>query len=55
MSRDSSINTVTGYGPDARDSTPIRRKSYFLYNNQIVFEAHPVSYAMGTGGSFPGV
>jgi hypothetical protein len=55
-SRDSSVGIATGYGVDGRGVgvlVPSRVKN-FLHVVQTVFGAHPASYAVGTGGSFPG-
>jgi hypothetical protein len=53
---DSSVGIATGYGLDGRGSIPGRaRRFYQLHNVKIGPGAHPASYLMGTGGSFPEV
>jgi aryl-phospho-beta-D-glucosidase BglC (GH1 family) len=56
-SRDSSVRIATGYGLDARVSTvrfPAGDRNFSLRHRiQIDSGAHPVSYPMGTGGTFP--
>jgi hypothetical protein len=57
-SRDSSVSIALGYGPDDRGSG-IRFSAgagnFSLHHCvQNGSGAHPASYPMGTGGSFPG-
>jgi hypothetical protein len=57
MSRDSSVGIVTGYGLDGRGvgvRVPVGARFSPLRVVQTGSEAHPTSYTMGTGGSFPG-
>jgi hypothetical protein len=55
MSRVSSVGIPMGYRLDARGSIPSRAKYVsLLHSDQTGFGTHPVSYPMGTGGSFPG-
>jgi hypothetical protein len=56
MSRDSSVDIVTGYGPDAgvRVLEGVRDVS-LLHIGQTVSGAQPASYAMNIGDSFLGV
>jgi hypothetical protein len=43
------------YGLDGRDSIPVRGKKFsLLLSVQTGSRAHPASYPIGTGGSFPG-
>jgi hypothetical protein len=57
-SRDSSVGIALGYGLDDRDSRvrfTAGAENFSLHHNvQNGPGAHPVSYPMGTGGSFPG-
>jgi hypothetical protein len=55
MSRGSSVSTVSDYGLDGRGSIP-DRGTYKTSNLcvQTGCGAHPASYTMGTGGTFPG-
>jgi hypothetical protein len=58
MIRGSSVGIVTGYGLDDRGSG-IRLLAgagnfSLLHRVQTRSRAHPASYPMGTGGSFPG-
>jgi hypothetical protein len=56
-SRGSSIGIATGYGMDYRSSgVPFSAGagSFFLHHIQNGSGAHPASYPMSTGGSFPG-
>jgi hypothetical protein len=57
-SRDSSVGIVLGYGLDNRGSRvrfPAGAGNFSLYHRiRNGSGAHPASYAMGTGGSFPG-
>jgi hypothetical protein len=52
-SRDSVVGIATGYGLDdwGRSSSPGRVKNFL--HVQTGSGAHPASYPMGTGGSFP--
>jgi hypothetical protein len=57
-SRDSSVGIALGYGLDDRGST-VRFLAgagnfYIHHRVQNGSGAHPASYPMGTGGSFPG-
>jgi hypothetical protein len=52
-SRDSSVGIATGYGLDGQGLIPGRDVS-LLHSVQTGSGAHPASYPMGTGGSFPG-
>jgi hypothetical protein len=58
MSRDSVVVIATGYGLDDRAvgvPNPGRVKNFsLLHVFQTCSGAHPASYPMGTGGSFPG-
>jgi hypothetical protein len=58
MSRDSSVGIATGYGLDDRMigiRFPARAGNFSLrYHVQNGSGAHPASYPIGTGGSFPG-
>jgi hypothetical protein len=52
---DSVVGIATGYGLDDRAvgvRVPVVKN--FLHVVQTGSRAHPVSYPMGTGGSFPG-
>jgi hypothetical protein len=42
------------HGLDGWDLIPSRGKIFLLHSVQTGSGAHPVSYPMGTGGSFPG-
>jgi hypothetical protein len=57
-SRDSSVGIALGYGLDDRGSgvrIPMRAGNFSLHHRvQDGSMAHPVSYPMGTVGSFPG-
>jgi hypothetical protein len=54
-SRDSSVGIATVSGLDGRGSIPERGKRFCLLRVvQTGSEAYPVSYPMGTWGSFPG-
>jgi hypothetical protein len=57
-SRDSSVGIALGYGLDDRGSRflfPEGAGNFFLHHRvQNGSGAHPASYSMGTGGSFPG-
>jgi hypothetical protein len=56
MSRDSPVGIDMGYGLDGRDSIPVQAKDFsLLHSVQTGSGTHPASYAMGTGGCFPGV
>jgi hypothetical protein len=48
-SRDGSVGIVTGYGLDGWGSIFLSS-----IDSETGFEAHPVSYPVGTGGSFTG-
>jgi hypothetical protein len=57
MSRDSAVCIATGYGLDdgwVRVRVPMGQEFSLLHVVQTGSEAHPTSYPMGTGGSFPG-
>jgi hypothetical protein len=47
-------NIAACYTLDAWDSIPARGKVFFYHLLSIQNEAHPTSYLMGTGASFPG-
>jgi hypothetical protein len=57
-SRDSSVGIALGYGPDDRGSRvrfPAGAGNFSLHHSvQNGSGAHPASYPMGTGVSFPG-
>jgi hypothetical protein len=57
-SRDSSVAIALGYGLDDRGSRvrfPAGAENFSLHHRvQNGSGAHPASYPMGTGGSFPG-
>jgi hypothetical protein len=57
-SRDSSVGVALGYGLDDRGSRvrfPAGAVNFSLHNRvQNCSGAHPASYPMGTGGTFPG-
>jgi hypothetical protein len=49
------IGIATDYGLDERTSIPGMSKRFFLLHSFYTgFGAHPTSYPMDTGGSFPG-
>jgi hypothetical protein len=51
----SSVSIVIGYGLGERGSIPDRGRGSLLYRLLPAGSgAHPASYTMGTGGSFPG-
>jgi hypothetical protein len=56
--RGSSVGIALGYGLDIRgyrDRFPAGAGNFSLHHRvQNVSGAHPASYSMGTGGSFPG-
>jgi hypothetical protein len=56
-SRDSSVDKATGYGLDDRGFRvrfPAKAGKFSLHHRvQNDAGAHPASYPMGTGGSFP--
>jgi hypothetical protein len=58
MSGDNSVGIATGYGLDDRMigvRFPAEAKNFFLRQRLHTGSgAHPVSYPMGTVGSFPG-
>jgi hypothetical protein len=48
------VGTAIGYGMGDRDLISGRGKEFSLFHSvQTGSEAHPVSYSMDTGGSFP--
>jgi hypothetical protein len=54
-SRDSSVGIASGYVLDSWGLIPGRGKGFsLLHRVQIGSRAHPASYPIGTGGSFPG-
>jgi hypothetical protein len=54
-SRGSSVSTVSDYGLDDRGSIPTEAEDFSSSPCvQTGSGAHPASYQMGTGGSFPG-
>jgi hypothetical protein len=54
-SRDSSVGIAKGYGMNVRISIPGKERDFSLLQRvQTGFGAHPASYLMGNGGSFPG-
>jgi hypothetical protein len=56
-SRDSVVGMAIDYGLDDRlvgVRIPVRSKMFFLHVVHTGSGAHPVSYPMGTGVSFPG-
>jgi hypothetical protein len=56
LSRDSSVGIPTGYGLDDRVRFPAGTGNLYLRHRvQTGFGAHPASYPVGIGGSFPGV
>jgi hypothetical protein len=56
MSRDSSVDTATGYGMEDRGfGVRVPEGSrIFSTSSRLALGVHPTSYPMGTGGSFPG-
>jgi hypothetical protein len=52
-SRDSSVGTVTGYKLDGLGSIPGSVRFFSSPQRPDRLWAHPASYPMGTGGSFP--
>jgi hypothetical protein len=58
QSRDSSVGIALGYGLNDRSSRvrfPAWAGNFSLHHRLLNgSEAHPASYLMGTGGSFPG-
>jgi hypothetical protein len=58
-SQESSVSIVTGYGLDERGGVVQFlagvRDITLLYSLQAGYGAHPASYTVGTGGSYPGV
>jgi hypothetical protein len=53
-SQDSSVGMATGYGLGGRGSISDKGKIFYvLHSVRTDSEAHPASYPMGTGGSFP--
>jgi hypothetical protein len=56
QSQDSSVGIATNYRLDGRGSIPSMARGFsVLHSVQTGFRAHPASYPMGTGGSFPGI
>jgi hypothetical protein len=54
-SRDSSVGIATGYRLDGQGYIPGReKKSFSTPQHPDWFWAHPASYPVGTGVSFPG-
>jgi hypothetical protein len=53
-SGDNSVGVATGYRLDGPSSIPVGAIFSFLHRAQIDSEVNPVSYPVGTGGSFPG-
>jgi hypothetical protein len=56
VSRDSSVGIATAYGLDDRGAgvrVPVGSEFSLLYIVCTGSGAHPASYPMGTGGSFP--
>jgi hypothetical protein len=56
-SRDSVVGIATGYGLDDRGvevRVPVGSRIFLLHVLQTGSGAHPDSYPMGTGDSFPG-
>jgi hypothetical protein len=50
------VGIATGYGLDDRGvrvRVPVGSRTFLLHVVQTGSEAHPASYPMGTGGSFP--
>jgi hypothetical protein len=47
---DNLVGIATGYGLDGRGSIPGRGKRFFSTASML---AHPASYPVGNGGSFP--
>jgi hypothetical protein len=55
MSPDISVGRATGYGLDGRVRFPAGVTDFsLLHSVQTGSEAHPASYTIDTGGSFPG-
>jgi hypothetical protein len=57
MSRDSSVGIATDYGLDDRMigvRFPVGAENFSRLHVHTGSEAHPASYPMGTGGSYPG-
>jgi hypothetical protein len=58
MTQGSSVDIATGYGLDDRTSgvrlLARARKFFLLHHVQTGPGAHPASYTIATGGSFPG-
>jgi hypothetical protein len=52
-SQDSSVGIVTGYGLDGPVRFAAVQDFSLLHSVQTDSGAHPASYPMGTGGSFP--
>jgi hypothetical protein len=52
-SRESSVGRATGFGLDARILFPAVQNISLLHGAQTESGAHPASYPMGTGGSYP--
>jgi hypothetical protein len=53
-SRDSSVGIVVDYGLDGRVRFPTLQDGSLLHSVESGPGAHPVSYTVGKGGSFPG-
>jgi hypothetical protein len=56
MSRDSAVGTANGYGLDDQGiggRVPVGARIFFLHVS-MGSRAHPASYPMSTGDSFPG-
>jgi hypothetical protein len=51
---DSSVGIATRYGLGGPGSIPAVQDFSLLHSVQTGSGAHPASYPMGTGGSFPG-
>jgi hypothetical protein len=52
--RDSSVGTATGYRLEAGVLFPTEERCFsLLHLVQTGFGAHPASYIVGTGGSYP--
>jgi hypothetical protein len=57
MRRDSAVSIPTGYGlydEGVGVRVPVGSRIFLLYVIQTCSGSHPVSYPMGTAGSFPG-
>jgi hypothetical protein len=54
MSRDSAVGIATGYGLDGRRDAVRATVRARFFSSPLRLRAHPASYSMGTGGSFPG-